>query len=50
MISSARFCFAVGLAAKGRRDTKDMQLKDDQPNGVAIAAGGFFVGGLLLIR
>ena len=50
MISSARFGFAVGLAGIGRRGTKDMLLKEALPYGVAIAAGGFFVGGLLLIR
>ncbi len=50
MISSARFGFAVGFAGIGRRDTKDMLLKEALPYGVAIAAGGFFVGGQLLIR
>ena len=50
MISSARFGFAVGLAGIGRRETKNMLLKVALPYGVAIAAGGFFVGGLLLIR
>ncbi len=50
MISSARFGFAVGLAGIDRRDTKDTLLKETLPYGVAIAAGGFFVGGLLLIR
>ncbi len=50
MISSARFGFAVGLAGIGRRETKTMLLKVALPYGVAIAAGGFFVGGLLLIR
>ena len=50
MISSARFGFAVGLAGIGRRGPKSMVLKEALPYGVAIAAGGFFVGGLLLIR
>lgn len=50
MISSARFGFAVGLAGTGRRGTKRVVLKEALPYGVAIAAGGFFVGGLLLIR
>ncbi len=50
MISSARFGFAIGLAGIGRRGPKSMVLKEALPYGVAIAAGGFFVGGLLLIR
>lgn len=50
MISSARFGFAVGLEGIGRQGTKGMLLKEALPYGVAIAAGGFFVGGLLLIR
>ncbi len=50
MISSARFGFAGGLEGIGRQDTKNMVLKEALPYGVAIAAGGFFVGGLLLIR
>jgi len=50
MISSARFGFAVGLEGIGRQDAKNTVLKEALPYGVAIAAGGFFVGGLLLIR
>ncbi len=50
MMSSARLGFAVGLAGTGRQSTRDMVLKEALPYGVAIAVGGFFVGGLLLIR
>ncbi len=50
VISSARFGFAGGLEGMGRQGTKNVVLKEALPYGVAIAAGGFFVGGLLLIR
>ncbi len=50
MISSARFGFAVGLEGIVRQGTENMLRKEAVPYGVAIAAGGFFVGGLLLIR
>ncbi len=50
MISSARFGFAVGFEGIGRQGSKNTLLKEALPYGVAIAAGGFFVGGLLLNR
>lgn len=50
MISSARFGLALGPEAAGERGIKTMLSKESLPYGVAIAVGGFFVGGTLLIR
>ena len=51
MISSARFGLALGLEGIiGQRGVKNMLSREGLPYGVAIAMGGCFVGGMLLIR